>query len=101
MFVAPGSNVPNRAALAKWGAWANSFGRRYYNRPLFIAASADLAESTNIAGFAHGFGETKGWGRYDRNTNQDGALLPAEITEFTNAGEMAGVATVNFSETPL
>ncbi|HEX5414870.1 MAG TPA: transketolase, partial [Chloroflexota bacterium] len=101
LFVAPGSSVPNRAALAKWGAWINSFGRRNYGRPLFLAASADLAESTNIAGFAHGFGETKGWGRYDRNTNLDGALLPQEITEFTNSGICAGIATVNFSEKPF
>jgi transketolase len=101
LFVAPGSSVPNRAALAKWGAWINSFGRRYYNRPLFLAMSADLAESTNIAGFAHGFGETKGWGRFDRNTNLEGALLPQEITEFTNSGISAGIATVNFSKTPL
>src|SRR5262249_37630425 len=100
LFVALGTSAPNRAALAKWGAWINSFGRRYYNRPLFIAMSADLAESTNIAGFAHGFGETKGWGRYDRNTNLDGALLPQEITEFTNSGISAGIATVNFSENP-
>jgi transketolase len=101
LFVAPGSNVPNRAALAKWGAWINSFGRRYYNRPLFIACSADLAESTNIAGFAHGFGETKGWGRWDRNTNHDGVLLPQEITEFTNAGISCGIATVNLSPEPF
>ncbi|MGH2461901.1 MAG: transketolase [Chloroflexota bacterium] len=101
MFVAPGSSAPNRAALAKWGAWVNSFGRRYYGRPLVIACSADLAESTNIAGFAHGFGETKGWGRWDRNTNHDGALLPQEITEFTNAGISAGIATVNLSPKPF
>jgi transketolase len=101
LFVAPGSSVPNRAALAKWGAWVNSFGRRYYNRPLFIAMSADLAESTNIAGFAHGFGETKGWGRWDRNANHDGALLPQEITEFTNSGISAGIATVNLSPHPF
>jgi transketolase len=101
LFVAPGSSVPNRAALAKWGAWINSFGRRYYNRPLFLACSADLAESTNIAGFAHGFGETKGWGRWDRNTNLEGALLPQEITEFTNSGVCAGIATVNLSPTPF
>ncbi|HLZ08610.1 MAG TPA: transketolase, partial [Chloroflexota bacterium] len=101
MFVAPGSSVPNRAALAKWGAWVNSFGRRYYNRPLFLACSADLAESTNIAGFAHGFGETKGWGRWDRNANHEGTLLPQEITEFTNSGISAGIATVNLGPDPL
>jgi transketolase len=101
LFAAPGSNVPNRAALAKWGAWINSFGRRYYNRPLFLACSADLAESTNIAGFAHGFGETKGWGRWDRNTNHDGTLLPQEITEFTNSGISAGIATTSLGPHPL
>ena len=30
-------------------------GRQWYGRPLFIAMSADLSESTNIAGFADGF----------------------------------------------
>ena len=69
LFVKPGSNVPNRAALGKWGAWVNSFGRQHYDRPLFLAMSADLAESTNIAGFGNGFGDVEGWGRYDRETN--------------------------------
>ncbi|HZQ97770.1 MAG TPA: transketolase [Chloroflexota bacterium] len=101
LFVAPGSNVPNRAALAKWGAWANSFGRRYYDRPLFIAMSADLAESTNIAGFAGGFGEEEGYGRYDREHNPEGVLLPQEITEFTNAGISCGIACVNLSPKPF
>ena len=62
--------------------------------------SADLSESTNIAGFAEGYGDIPGWGRYDRHANQDGALLPQEITEFTNSGVSAGIATVNFSPTP-
>src|SRR5579859_1849941 len=100
LFAEPGSNVPNRAALGKWGAWVNSFGRQHYDRPLFLAMSADLAESTNIAGFAAGFGDVSGWGRYDRRHNLDGALLPQEITEFTNSGISAGIATVNFSEHP-
>ena len=69
MYVKPGTNVANRAALAKWGAWVNSFGRQDYGRPLFLAMSADLAESTNIAGFADGFGDMQGWGRYDREHN--------------------------------
>ena len=77
LFVKPGSNVPNRAALGKWGAWVNSFGRQHYDRPLFLAMSADLAESTNIAGFANGFGDVAGWGRYDREHNPEGALLSA------------------------
>jgi transketolase len=100
MFVKPGTSIANRAALAKWGAYVNSLGKQEYGRPLFIAMSADLSESTNIAGFAEGYGEMKGWGRYDRSDNQDGALLPQQITEFTNSGICAGIATVNFSPTP-
>jgi len=101
LFVKPGTSAPNRAALGKWGAWVNSFGREHYNRPLFLAMSADLAESTNIAGFAAGFGDVKGWGRHDREHNPEGALLSQEITEFTNSGVAAGIACVNLSPTPL
>src|SRR5829696_6706287 len=100
LFVKPGTSAPNRAGLAKWGAWVNSFGRKEYGRPLFLAMSADLAESTNIAGFANGHGGTEGWGRYGRNSNPEGALLPQEITEFTNSGISAGIACVNLSERP-
>jgi transketolase len=100
MWVKPGANAANRAGFAKWGAYVNSMGRLWYNRPLFLAMSADLAESTNIAGFMEGYGDVPGWGRYNRNTNQDGALLPQEITEFTNSGVSAGIASVNFSQTP-
>jgi transketolase len=101
LFVEPGANVPNRAALAKWGAWVNAFGRQHYDRPLFLGMSADLAESTNIAGFAAGYGDVKGWGRYDREHNTEGALLSQEITEFTNSGVSAGIACVNLSPRPL
>lgn len=100
LYVKPGTNVANRAAFSKWGAYINSLGRKEYHRPIFLAMSADLAESTNIAGFAQGHGGVEGWGRYDRHHNQDGALLPQEITEFTNSGISAGIATVNFSTTP-
>jgi transketolase len=100
LFVKPGNSAPNRAGLAKWGAWVNTFGKREYGRPLFIAMSADLAESTNIAGFANGYGGEQGWGRYDRNKNLEGALLPQEITEFTNSGMSAGIACVNLSKKP-
>jgi transketolase len=68
---------------------------------VFIAASADLAESTNLAGFGHGFGGESGGGWYERDTNPTGSLLPTEITEFTNAGMMAGLATVNLATDPF
>ena len=100
IYVKPGTSIPNRAALAKWGAWVNAFGAKYYDRPLFLAASADLAESTNIVGFAQGYGDFPGYGWYERNQNPNGALLPQEITEFANAGMLVGAATVNFAEDP-
>ena len=100
MYVAPGAKAPNRAGLADWGAWVNAFGREHYGRPLFIAMSADLAESTNISGFAKAWGDIPGWGWYERDKNPDGALLPQEITEFANSGICAGMATVNFADDP-
>jgi transketolase len=97
----PGEKAPNRAGLATWGSWVNSFAKAEYGRPLVIACSADLAESTNIAGFAKGFEELEGWAWYNRDTNPRGTLLPQEITEFTNAGLMVGLATVNLSDDPM
>jgi transketolase len=97
----PGEKSPNRAALATWGAWVNAFARQEYDRPLVIACSADLADSTNIAGFAKDFEEMPGWGWYNRETNPRGSLLPQEITEFTNAGVTVGLATVNLADDPM
>ena len=101
MWKAPGEKAPNRAALAAWGSWVNAFARAEYGRPLFIVCSADLADSTNISGFAKDFGEMPGWGWYQRDTNPRGALLPQQITEFTNAGVTVGLATVNLADDPM
>jgi transketolase len=76
----------------------NAFGAQEYGRPLFLACSADLADSTQISGFAKSYGDFEGYGWFERNTAEDGILLPQEITEFSNAGIMVGVATVNFAE---
>jgi transketolase len=101
MWAKPGEKKPNRAALASWGSWVNSHARQKYERPLFIAMSADLAESTNIAGFMKGFGDVEGWGWYQRDTNVHGALLPQQITEFTNSGVACGIASVNLADDPF
>jgi transketolase len=101
LFKAPGERAPNRAALGTWGAWVNAVARHDYGRPLFVVASADLAESTNIAGFGKDFGDLPGFGWYERDTNPTGAVLPQEITEFANAGIVAGMASVNFAEDPF
>ncbi len=100
LFEVPGAMVANRAALAKWGAWVNAFGANEYQRPLFIACSADLAGSTNIAGFSQPYSDFKGYGWYGLDENEDGVLLPQEITEFANAGLMVGMAATNLAENP-
>lgn len=98
LFEKPGAKAPNRQALAKMGAWINTLAKERLGRPLVIAASADLAESTSILGFAKGAGNFPGFGRYERRTNLEGSLLPQQITEFANAGIVCGLASVNFAE---
>lgn len=98
MWVKPGEKAPNRQSLATWGSWINCVAKKEYGRPLFLAMSADLAESTNIAGFAKNFGEMANFGVYERAKNPEGVLLLQEITEFCNSGICAGIASVNFSE---
>jgi transketolase len=101
MWKTPGEKAPNRMALASWGAYVNSLARSEYRRPLFVACSADLADSTNISGFAKGFDQAEGFGWYERDANPTGALLPTEITEFANSGLMVGMASVNLAEDPF
>lgn len=100
IFAKPGEKKPNRAGLESFGAWVNTWCRREYGRPLVIAMSADLADSTNIAGFAKDFGSDKGYGWYERDANPEGTLLPQAITEFANSGITAGIASVNFDPRP-
>ena len=100
IYAKPGETVANRAAFAKWGAWINSFGASEYDQPIVLAASADLAGSTNIKGFADGMGGFPGYGWYERKGSDNGALMPTEITEFSNAGMLSAATTVNFAEDP-
>jgi len=99
-FFKPGESQPNRKGFAKVGAYLNAVGRRKYGRPVVIACSADLAESTNILGFAEAHGDSEGFGWYDRVNNTTGSLLPTCITEFGNAGLMCGLASTNLSNDP-
>ena len=106
LFVPPGTRIANKDALAKFGAWVNELARERMGRPLVLACSADLAESTSIHGFALGYRQdgatdaATGYGWYERNRNPGGALLPQQITEFANAGIMAGLASVNLASDP-
>ncbi|MDE0914827.1 MAG: transketolase [Planctomycetota bacterium] len=100
LFVEPGTKCANKDGLAKFGSWVNALAKEQMGRPLVLACSADLADSTSISGFAKDFGDRPGFGWYDRNSNPTGSLLPQQITEFTNAGLMCGAATVNLHPEP-
>ena len=101
LFLEPGAKAANKDGFAKFGAWVNSLARERMGRPLVLACSADLADSTAISGFAKNFGDKQNFGWYERSSNTQGALLPQQITEFTNAGLMVGAATVNMSDAPM
>ncbi len=101
LFVAPGTKIANKEGFAKFGAWTNELARERMGRPLVLACSADLAESTSLFGFAQALKQKDaGFGWYERSKNPHGALLPQQITEFTNSGIVAGLASVNFSSEP-
>jgi transketolase len=100
LFVAPGTKAPNRQGFSTFGAWLNAEAAKHMGRPLVLACSADLADSTNISGFAKASGEFKGFDWYERTKHPEGALLPQQITEFTNSGIVCGIATVNMSAEP-
>ena len=98
IFANPGDVIPNRVGFSKYASFLNSSYEQEHGRPLVLAMSADLAESTNLSGFAIEYGSNKNKGLYDKENNLKSPLFPQGITEFTNAGMMAGAATVNFSE---
>ncbi len=100
LFAAPGTAIANKNAFLTFGSWFNSYAREKMGRPLVLACSADLAESTGIFGFAKDFGDKKNFGWYERTKNPHGSLLPQQITEFTNSGLTVGLATVNMSAEP-
>lgn len=100
LFAAPGTALANKAAFQTFGSWFNAQAREKMGRPLVLACSADLAESTGIFGFAKDFGDKQNFGWYERTKNPHGSLLPQQITEFTNSGLAVGLATVNMSADP-
>jgi len=100
LFAAPGEVAPNRGGFSKYAAWLNAYVAQKYGRPLFLAMSADLADSTNISGFGKPFGAFQGYGFYNRKTQTKGVMLPQPITEFANAGICTGIAATNFATDP-
>ncbi len=97
MWAAPGTKAANRMGLAKWGSWINTQAKNKYGRPLFLAASADLSASTNLSGFGDGWKGEQGYGWFERVGSDEGVMAPSEITEFSNAGMLAAVASLNLS----
>ena len=100
LFFPAGTKKANKDGFKLFGAWVNHKAREAMGRPLVLACSADLADSTAISGFGGDYGNNKGFGWYERNSNREGAILPQQITEFTNAGLVCGAASVNFSADP-
>ena len=96
----PGQKLANRSGMGAWGSYINYLGKTRYGRPIFLAASADLSASTNLWGFASGWDGEEGYGWYERVGTEDGVMAPTEITEFSNAGILSSVATLNFSQEP-
>ncbi len=102
VWAKPGDRVANRHGLARWGSYVNALALSEYGRPLFIGFSADLADSTGVAGFAGDFSpELPGAGKYSRGDNPEGTLMPSVITEFANAGACVGMAAVNLAKDPF
>ena len=75
IFVDPGSKAPNRVGFSKYASYLNTSFEEKFGHPLVLAMSADLADSTNISGFAKGYGPSKDKGLYDKNINQESPLL--------------------------
>ncbi len=100
LFVKAGEIVPNRVGFSKYASYINTISENKYGRPLVLAMSADLADSTNISGFSKGYGDVDDKGLFNRFNNKNSPLFPQGITEFTNSGMMAGASTVNFNEDP-
>lgn len=97
LYKKPGETAPNRGGFGNFGSWVNSWSQKKYGRPLFLVNSADLAGSTNIAGFSKGWGDADDTGMYDRKDNPGGTLMPQGITEFANAAINVGVSSVNMN----
>ncbi len=97
LYKKPGEKAPNRAGFGNFGSWVNSWAIEKYGRPLFLINSADLAGSTNIAGFAKGWDGAPDMGMFERKENPTGTLMPQGITEFANSGINVGISSVNFN----
>ena len=100
LFVKPGEKAPNRVGFSKYASYINTYSIKKYGRPLVIAMSADLADSTNVSGFAKGYSGADDLGFFNKDSNTDSPLMTQGITEFTNAGMLAGLTSVNFNEDP-
>ena len=47
LFISPGTKAPNRMGFSKYASYINTLTEQKYGRPLILAMSADLSDSTN------------------------------------------------------
>ncbi len=87
MWAKPGDKQPNRAALATWGAWVNTLraARSTAGRCSSPARPTSPSRRTSPASPRTSAASRAGAGTSATRT-REGALLPQQITEFTNAG---------------
>ena len=91
-----------RRATARGARRSTRSRSKEYGRPLFLGASADLAESTNIAGFGKDFGDMPGWGWYERDTNLERhGAADSRSPSSPTPGSSSGIATVNLAADPF
>ena len=99
LFVDPGSKAANKDGFKKFGAWVNSMakermGARWCSR-------APRTSPTRPRSPASARSSRQGQLRLVRaQLEHDRLAHPQQITEMTNAGLMAGAATVNMSAKP-
>ena len=103
MWKQPGEKAPNRAALATWGAWVNA----YRHEPSTAGRSssparADLAESTNIAGFAKDWRGPAGLGLVQaRHEPARRRCCRSRSPSSPTPASRVGIATVNLADDPM
>ena len=70
--------------------YINTITEKKSGRPLILAMSADLSDSTNISGFAKGYGEANDKGFYEKSTKNilveilDSFIKNNDLTSFLN-----------------
>ncbi len=102
MWKKPGEKAANRAGLGRLGIVRELACPARLRPPACSSRPPPTWPSPPTSpGSLPDYDGMPGTGWYERAQNPTGALLPTEITEFSNAGMMAGLATVNLADDPF